>query len=95
MGIFKKNGEQKHPKPTRMYRDESGNKVVEVRDLSFLTERNHRYNWLQRHFYHHRLRIKVKKATKIFAASEKVATDIHRFYFIPYDRITIKHSNHK
>ena len=80
---------QKRQKPTKIYKDKSGKRVVEVRDLSFLTDRNHRYNWLQRHFHHHRLRIKVKKASKIFAASEKVATDIHRFYFIPYDRITI------
>ncbi len=91
MGRLKRKVKQKHPKPTRVYKDESGNKVVEVRDLSFLTDRNHRYNWFQRHFHHHRLRIKVKKAAKIFAASQQVATDIHRFYFIPYDRITVTH----
>ena len=79
----------KSQKPTKIYKDESGNRVVEVHDLSFLTERDHRYNWLQRHFYHHRLRIKVKKANKIIAASDKVATDIHRFYFIPYDGIKV------
>ena len=77
-------------KPTKIYKDESGNRIVEVRDLSFLTDRNHRYNWLQRHFHHHRLSIKVKKANTIIAASDKVATDIHRFYFIPYDRINVK-----
>lgn len=80
----------KYPKPTRMYKDESGKRIVEVRDLSFLTHRNHRYNWFQRHFYHHRLRIKIKKAHQIIAASDKVATDIHRFYFIPYDKINVK-----
>jgi hypothetical protein len=80
----------------KRYKDKvSGQIVVEVDDLSFLGDRYHRYNWFQRHFHHHRLRIKVKGANKIFAASEKVATDIHRFYFIPYDRITIKHSNHQ
>ena len=73
-----------------MYKDESGNRVVEVRDLSFLIDHNHSYNWLQRHFHHHRLRIKVKKAKTIIAASDKVATDIHRFYFIPYNRINVK-----
>ena len=81
---------QKRQKPTKIYKDESGNRVVEVRDLSFLTERNHRYNWFQRHFYHHRLRVKVKKAHQIIAASDKVATNIHRFYFIPYDKITVR-----
>ena len=87
---MKRQRRQKRQKPTKIYKDESGNKVVEVRDLSFLTERNHRYNWLQRHFHHHRLRIKVKKANQIIASSDKVATDIHRFYFIPYDRISVK-----
>ena len=81
---------QKRQKPTKIYKDESGNRVVEVRDLSFLSDRDHKYNWLQRHFHHHRLRLKVKKANTIIAASDKVATDIHRFYFIPYDRIDIK-----
>ena len=88
---MKRQRRQKSQRPTKIYRDEAGNRVVEVRDLSFLTERDHKYNWLQRHFYHHRLRIKVKKAKTIIAASGKVATDIHRFYFIPYDRISVKH----
>ena len=74
----------------KKYRDKNGARVVEVSDLSYLTDRNHRYNWFQRHFRHHRLRRAVKKATRIIAADKKVATDIHRFYFIPYDRIQIK-----
>ena len=87
---MKRQRRQRSLKPTKIYRDEAGNRVVEVRDLSFLTERDHKYNWLQRHFHHHRLRVKVKKAKIIIAASDKVATDIHRFYFIPYDRISVK-----
>lgn len=76
-------------KTARSYKDSSGLKVVEVNDISFLTDRNHRYNWLQRHFHHHRLRIKVRKASKILVPSEKAAFDMHRFYFIPYDRISV------
>ncbi|MBQ3206834.1 MAG: hypothetical protein IJB38_02370 [Bacteroidales bacterium] len=74
----------------KKYRDTEGKKVVEVSDLSYLTDRNHRYNWFQRHFYHHRLRRALKKASKIIAADKTVAYDIHRFYFIPINRIFLK-----
>lgn len=74
----------------KKYRDKEGRRVVEVSDLSYLTDRNHRYNWFQRHFYHHRLRRALKKASKIIAADKTVAYDIHRFYFIPINRIFLK-----
>ena len=65
-------------------------RVVEVDDLSFLSDRDHRYGWLKRHYRHHRLRRALKKAEKITASNPKVATDLVRYYFIPKDRITIK-----
>lgn len=65
-------------------------KVVEVHDLSFLSDRNHRYGWLKRHYRHHRLRRALKKAKSIIANNPKVATDIVRYYFVPKDKITIK-----
>lgn len=74
----------------KKYRDIEGKRVVEVSDLSYLTDRNHRYNWLQRHYHHHRLRRALKKASKIIAADKTVAYDIHRFYFIPINRISLK-----
>lgn len=74
----------------KKYRDIEGRRVVEVSDLSYLTDRNHRYNWFQRHFHHHRLRRALKKASKIIAADKTVAYDIHRFYFIPINRIFLK-----
>ena len=74
----------------KKYKDKEGRRVVEVSDLSYLTDRNHPYNWLQRHFHHHRLRRALKKAAKVVAHDKKVANDIHRFYFIPNDRIDIK-----
>lgn len=74
----------------KKYRDTEGKKVVEVSDLSYLTDRNHRYNWFQRHFYHHRLRRALKKAARVVAADKTVAYDIHRFYFIPQEKITLK-----
>lgn len=74
----------------KKYRDIEGRRVVEVSDLSYLTDRNHRYNWFQRHYHHHRLRRALKKASKIIAADKTVAYDIHRFYFIPINRISLK-----
>jgi hypothetical protein len=75
----------------KKYRDKEGRRVVEVSDLSYLTEREHRYNWFQRHYHHHRLRRALKKASRIVAANKSVAQDIHRFYFIPNENIDLKH----
>lgn len=74
----------------RKYIDEStGEKVVEVRDLSYLKDRNHPYNWFQRHYHHHRLRIALRRADRVLAENDTVATDLVRYYFIPKDKITL------
>lgn len=75
----------------KKYKDKkTGTKVVEVSDLSFLRDRNHRYGWFRRHYKHHRLRRALKKAGKVIVADPVVATDIVRYYFVPKDKITIK-----
>lgn len=81
----------------KKYRDKgTGIRVVEVSDLSFLRDRNHRYGWFRRHYKHHRLRRALKKAGKVIAANPDVATDIVRYYFVPKDKISIKLSfSHK
>ena len=76
----------------RLSRKKRKKKVVVVNDLSFLIDRNHRYNWLQRHFHHHRLRHRIKHGATVIARNDKVAYDIHRFYFVPKDNIIIKES---
>lgn len=74
----------------RKYIEEStGKRIVEVSDLSYLKDRNHPYNWFQRHFYHHRLRIALRKADRVLAADETVAIDLGRYYFVPKDKIEI------
>lgn len=65
-------------------------RVVEVHDLSFLSDRDHTYGWLRRHLRHHKLRRALKRADKIIASNSKVATDITRYYFVHKDRITLK-----
>ena len=64
--------------------------IVEVNDLSFLSDRNHQYGWFKRHYRHHKLRRALKKAENIIAKDPKVATDIVRYYFVPKNKITIK-----
>ena len=63
---------------------------VEVVDLSFLSDRDHRYGWLRRHYKHYRLRRALKKAKEIIAHDPKVATEITKYYFIPKDRISVR-----
>lgn len=65
-------------------------RVVTVHDLSFLSDRNHRYGWIRRHYKHFRLRRALRKAKEIIAADPKVATEITRYYFIPKDRINVR-----
>ena len=59
----------------------TGKRVVEVGDLSYLSDRDHPYNWFQRHYHHHRLRRALKRAEKVIVV---------RYYFVPKERITIK-----
>ena len=63
---------------------------VEVFDLSFVSDRNHRYGWLRRHYKHIRLRRALKKAKDIVATDPETAAAITRYYFIPKDRITVR-----
>ena len=65
-------------------------RVVEVEDLSFLSDRDHHYGWFKRHYRHHRLRRALKKAEHIVASDPKTATDIVRYYFVPKEKITLK-----
>ena len=75
----------------RKYKDIStGKNVVEVDDLSYLSDRNHPYNWFQRHFHHHRLRIALKKADLVIVPNPETAFDVHRYYFISKEKIIIR-----
>ena len=68
----------------------AGETVVEVRDLSFLRDPSHPYGWLRRHWFHHRLKWILRHSDCILAADEQTAFDIHRFYFIPSERIAVR-----
>lgn len=73
----------------KKYKDKDGNRTVEVDDVSFLRDRNHPYNWFQRHYHHHRLRRALKRADRVIASSPDVAIDVVRYYFVPKTKIKI------
>ncbi len=75
----------------RRYADpEAGKTVLEITDLQFLKDPAHRYNWFQRHFRHHWLKWALRHSDVIAAADEATAFDIHRFYFVPKERIEVR-----
>lgn len=65
-------------------------KVVEVNDLSFISDRVHRYGWIRRHYNHHRLRRALRRADHVIAGNPKIAVDVVRYYFVPKDKITVR-----
>lgn len=75
----------------KKYTDNEGRRVVEVGDLSYLKEREHHYNWFQRHYHHHRLRIALKKADLVIVSTPETAIDVIRYYFVPKDKIKVRH----
>ena len=74
----------------KKYKDKkSGKRVVEVGDLSFISDRNHGYGWLRLHLKHHRLRRALKRA-EVIAADQQSAKDVVKYYFVPKDKIVLK-----
>ena len=73
----------------------SGKKVAHVEDLSFLSDREHRYNWLQRHYYNIRFERACRKADRIIASSANVADEIAKYYLIPRSKIIIRQNTDK
>lgn len=75
----------------RRYIDPSNGKVVlEVDDLEFLKNPDHHYGWVKRHFLSHWLKWALNNSDVIVAGDHATAFDIHRFYYIPTCRITVK-----
>ena len=74
----------------RKYIDEDGRRVVEIDDLTFISDRDYPYNWFQRHFHHHRIRLALKRVDIVIAASPEVAIDLARYYFVPKDKIVVR-----
>ena len=75
----------------RRYVDPSDGKVIlEIDDLEFLKNPEHRYGWFKRHFLSHWLKWALNNSDVIVAGDHATAFDIHRFYYIPSDLITVR-----
>lgn len=74
----------------KKYRDKlSGKRIVEVRDLSFLRERQHRYGWIRRHYHSFRYKRACRRADVIVVPDDQTAFDVSRYYFIPKSKIRV------
>lgn len=75
----------------RRYTDSQTGKItLEVDDLDFLKNPSHHYGWFKRHFLSHWLKWALCNSDIIIAGNKTTAFDIHRFYYIPAEHITIK-----
>lgn len=75
----------------RRYTDPSTGRItLEVDDLEFLKDPSHRYGWIKRHFLSQWLKWALNHSDDIVARDATTAFDIHRFYYIPSNRITVR-----
>ena len=61
-----------------------------IDELDFLKNPKHRYGWIKRHFLNIWLKWALGNSDIIIAGDPTTAFDIHRFYYIPSDRITVR-----
>lgn len=71
---------------------QTGKTTLEVDELDFLKNPKHRYGWIKRHFLNIWLKWALRHSDTIIAGDATTAFDIHRFYYIPSDRITVRAS---
>ncbi len=67
-------------------------KIRDFDTLSFLYDPDH-FSWLRRHVLNHackkEIRATLKSGAKIVVSNDKVAEELHRYYRVPYDRISV------
>ena len=66
-----------------------GVRTVEVDDLSFLYDRRH-FTWIGREVRHFRLSHALRHADRVVAANVAAASDVHKYYRFPLEKITVK-----
>ena len=75
----------------RRYTDsQTGKRTIEIDELEFLKNPEHRYGWIKRHFLNQWLKWALENSDEIIAGDPVTAFDINRFYYISTDRITIR-----
>ena len=77
----------------RRYKDsQTGKTTLEIDELDFLKNPEHRYGWIKRHYLNQWLKWALENSDVIIAGDPTTAFDIHRFYYIPSERITVQTS---
>ena len=65
----------------KIYKDrKTHEKIVEIHDLSFISDRNHKLGWFGLHYLHFRIKIMLKWADTV---------DLVRYYFFPRQNIIV------
>lgn len=77
----------------KIYKDRlTGTKVLEIYDLSFISDRNHSLGWFGLHYRHLRIKFLLKWADKVLVPDYSVAVDIMKYYFYPGKNIVVDRS---
>ena len=67
----------------------NGTRVVEISDLTFISDRRHKLGWLGLHIRHFSIKFALSRADNVIVPSADVAKDVVRYYFFPKDSIYI------
>lgn len=74
----------------KIYRNnKTGQRIAEVYDVSFISDRNHGLGWFRLHIRHFSIKILLKWADKIYVPDYDVAMDLVKYYFYPRQKIVI------
>ena len=74
----------------KIYKErKTGLRSMDIYDLSFISDRNHKLGWFGLHLRHFTIKVFLKCADRVRVPDYKVAIDLIKYYFYPKDRITV------
>ena len=74
----------------KIYKDiKTGHKIVQIRDLSYISDRNHTLGWFRLHLRHFTIKILLKWADNVHVPDFSVAMDLVKYYFYPRTKIIL------
>lgn len=73
----------------KIYRDNDGCRILEIRTLAFISDRNHKFGWFGLHYRHFSIKILLKWADRVYVPDCNVAVDLIKYYFYPKEKIVV------
>ena len=73
----------------KIYKDKDFSRILEIRTLAFISDRDHKFGWFGLHFRHFCIKILLKWADKAYVPDCNVAVDLVKYYFYPKDKIVV------